>query len=1094
MSYVFRIHNHGAVPAEKPMDANGVMDWTRTQYFEGQLNNAIDVGTIVGNIGTSIPSIFARAMLFDLAFKETGRHVHKISSINTKLISECLDMLELLYQHGSDTHLVVKKWVAANQIHALIHSGDEKLQKLGNVLNDNLGSIGNPNEIYLFYWKDIPTSEMTEREVLIGASSPLTLVFTSPNWIREMVEYGWSNKFKRTDNTPMFDVNHPEALEDRYVEFRKMLFDLRMAYNAELGSQAKGLYQYIIDSIANARAVVPPMTILDYGNTYKNIGHCAAGVIPICYKEIVPNGGYIMKLTKAFSAGFKVPMALTDEGVTGVPYIGASLWGHNKIDDAYVLSHEKEEDRELPGGMGVQYPFVCTHDFLEDKILRLEAPLKRDKFLTLTAYNNGTQLSQEFLLPLKQKFFKYFTLEDLKDITKITTLGNGSVQVTLNIPIVDPNHPTIIFKKVYDNEHIHNLSRSQIGFYPFYRTDTPALNRYEVVSTGSPKLSFYTLNQADEIKVTSIQRSNAIGLNIPTFYYSIEQAFDYVIVSDGNVRGMIIPKMTQIEMAKNTKTFKFAIDFGTSNTMIAYSEGTDHAREFVEDSSTYVVYLHEHNGTYIEPLGREFMPTSIKDNDKIEFPIKTAVCEVTDYQGSNNNEIFGKINVGFAFMREAILKMESSCYEYDTDLKWSLENNPGKQDCTARVRHFCLGLLWLIKNKAILGGGSDNFSVRLTFPKSMLNTDLFYDRGALATGTGTWQWAARSLGLNNITFDDSIGESEAPYYKTVRDMCDMLNVDIGGGTTDLFFVVRNPVPGCCKFQSVRFAANDLWGDGYGVGATIGGNGFVQYIQQCLHQDNRHDVDNIVNTAKSSSDVMAMLFNRDADLLTSQKIKGNDNLRSVLIIHFTALLYHIARVVKSQRIPIPKDITFSGMGSLYIKLISSQDSRLTTFVRDTLEYLTDMKAPVNFNLMFGSLADAKQNTALGALEHDCIAATYDLSNLPNNEVNEQGLDSNKILDYQSVLSDNDNVIYEQSKLVFDDFITFLSSDVFSQAINNNFGFGIPKAMIDSLKDLSSQSFINVKALLPTNAPGATVRDSLFLWHIKGALYQLAVQYH
>lgn len=180
-----------------------------------------------------------------------------------------------------------------------------------------------------------------------------------------------------------------------------------------------------------------------------------------------------MKLTKAFSAGFKVPMALTDEGVTGVPYIGASLWGHNKIDDAYVLSHEKEEDRELPGGMGVQYPFVCTHDFLEDKILRLEAPLKRDKFLTLTAYNNGTQLSQEFLLPLKQKFFKYFTLEDLKDITKITTLGNGSVQVTLNIPIVDPNHPTIIFKKVYDNEHIHNLSRSQIGFYPFIERILP---------------------------------------------------------------------------------------------------------------------------------------------------------------------------------------------------------------------------------------------------------------------------------------------------------------------------------------------------------------------------------------------------------------------------------------------------------------------------------------------------------------------------------------------------------------------------------------------------------------------------------------------
>ena len=80
-------------------------------------------------------------------------------------------------------------------------------------------------------------------------------------------------------------------------------------------------------------------------------------------------------------------------------------------------------------------------------------------------------------------------------------------------------------------------------------------------------------------------------------------------------------------------------------------------------------------------------------------------------------------------------------------------------------------------------------------------------------------------------------------------MCDMLNVDIGGGTQQFgfVFVVRNLFLAFCKFQSAAFwwFANDLFGGWLsGVGATIGGNSLLSSISNNVHIDNRHDVDNI----------------------------------------------------------------------------------------------------------------------------------------------------------------------------------------------------------------------------------------------------------
>lgn len=1096
MAYVFRIHNH-ANGGPTPQVAANVKDWTKTQYFEGLLNNAIKVRDNVGSIGTSIPNIFARIMLFDIAFSETAKNMHSPATptANTKIISECLDMLELLYQKGNDDkHLIVKKWDAASQIQYLTNSGNAKLQNLAKVLQANLQFIGNPLAIYLFYWKDVPAGWTNECEVLIGGTSPLSLVFTSPNWVRKLKDCGWQNKFQRTGGGKMFDDNHPLALENRHGDFRKMLFDMRMAYSDVLDSQAKGLYQYIKDAIGSTP--VPPIDPATFLATYSqidrnDIGFIAASALPLVYKQIAPNDNYVMRISQTLAPGVKTPMALTDGGLgAGVPYIGGQPW-NNTIDEAYVRTIDIFE-RQLPGGVGVKYPFVCASDFLEDNIIEIDAPIKRDKFLTLTTNGaNGAPTEQKYLMPLKPTFFKFFKIVDLKNMMEITPSGSDVV-VTLKIPVNNAAPNIITMRKTYDRNHIHKVGNNQIGFYPFYKVvDKPALNRYAVASTGTPRLSFFN-EDGSQIVSQPTERTKSEGMVIATNYYMVKSGFDYVVVDDGGVRGMIVPIMPEIMVTRAGSDYKFAIDFGTSNTMVAYRIDMGTPIEMNVKSSDYAVYLHKHTNTYYTFLTREFMPTTFEDDASVAFPVKTAVCEKWNYHTTMGNvELFGMLNAGFNFMKEDVYKLRNS-YQYATDLKWSLESNPGNTDNLARVRHFCMSILWLAKNVALMGQGKVDFEVYLTFPKSMLGTDIFYD----GEGGGAWEWAARELGLTNIHFNDNISESEAPYYKMVNAACDMLNVDIGGGTTDLFFVVKSAMPNYCKYQSVRFAANDLWDDGYGVSISKNGsNGFVQYIKNTLAGSGQ-DISKIIETASSSADVMAVLFSRDNQYNTSGMIKANAYLRSILVLHFTALLFHIARIIKRQDLPIPRDITFSGMGSLYIGLFKTK--AMLSFVRGVLTSLTGKQVPTGFNLKFGTKNEAKQNTALGALARDLVVAAanaFDLSNLEMSAINEQGIDGD-ILRYDDVANDNKNGnrIYQQSKAIFDQFVEYLRSHDYQTLSNNTLGFGVEARMIDDLARFGGQSYNNVKAKMPTTALAATIHDSLFFWHIKDALYELSVRYN
>ena len=127
MAYAFRIHEPKTQGAgvTAPVAASTMSGWTATSEIKGSLLSNITIQSAHGKMGTSIPSIFARMFLFDIAFQSfNGRNITDLTTppenlkMEASLVAECLDLMEFLFQHGSDPKLVIKHWNSAAQIAA----------------------------------------------------------------------------------------------------------------------------------------------------------------------------------------------------------------------------------------------------------------------------------------------------------------------------------------------------------------------------------------------------------------------------------------------------------------------------------------------------------------------------------------------------------------------------------------------------------------------------------------------------------------------------------------------------------------------------------------------------------------------------------------------------------------------------------------------------------------------------------------------------------------------------------------------------------------------------------------------------------------
>lgn len=1124
MPYVFRIHKQNGNAPHPAVFGSG---WEDSAYLTDALLGEIVTGQNVGRMGTSIPSIFARPMLFQTAFNTITPQEYSGNGVNQKIVSEALDMLEFLSQNARSQKLSIEDWVAATQLATLRRSKNPALRRLADAIDAHLGKIGNPNKITLFFWEDTDTKG-DKVKVLIGGTSLSTLVFTSPNWSRKMKECGWT--FKRTDGSKFF-VDDVKSLAERNSDFQDMIFNLRLTYDTEFQAQCggnTGLNSYIWNTMQMMHNIPPVMDRHDFDEKYPAVDNVYAGQIPIPYKTMtMTQSGYRMKPTskryeqKTTAGGqavnVPVPLALNDNGVAGVEYVDNSYWLPTySINEAHVRTTPSLIDRDLPGDMGIKYPYVTVYDFLEDSIIEVPGAIDNTRFLTL--FNGDSR----YLVPLKQQFFDFFDIKDLegvnsytgKPLVEIKSANGKEVVVTINVPITDPAARSIPLSKTYSGDAIIKRAKSvEIAFFPFYRVvNRPSLDVYAVMlsSEKGASLNFYKLGPTRIEKVMSegMERTAPTLILHATKHYEVKSTIDIVeVVLPDNKKAIVIPKMTEINMG--TVDFKFAIDFGTSNTFIAYKKVGDNnisTLDFgvhqtgegrTDDTQTVYLYSPDNIPTMIDTYQREFMlPTLGQENSIGHFPIKTSVCEVSLFENQPFMKLFGNVNIGFKFQNEIAVKNIPNA-KYYTKLKWALEENPGDRLPSWRVLAFCKEILWLVKNKALLNGGNDDFKVMLTFPESMIDRSVFLDQ---ATDTGVWNEAAKELGLDSTNmFDESVTESEAPYYMVVEGNDNMLNVDIGGGTTDMFLVRRldkvgNALPEPeAVYTSVKFAADDLWGDGAGARQnTTGNNGFCQYLSQKI-KDNGGDISGITNLVDRSADIMAALFSNEDKFKTSLLIRQDNVLRSVILLHYTGLLFSIARLLQKMDAGIPRIISFTGMGSKYLSLISTNNARLTSFTEKVLKMLTGCRPPANFKVDT-HYKNAKEVTAKGALSKDFVKPAFHIPQNTTRSYTDLGADSYPTLTYAEIRNGKMiNAIRKDARKVFDQFIQFVESSDFGKLTGDEFQISIPKELITELKNTADQSFNNVQGGVPAAYDQRTVTDNLFFWFLKDSLCKLSLKF-
>lgn len=1100
--------------------------WEKTAVYDevriARISDTIGAGIALAKMGTSIPTPFARIQLFDTAFAQVNSLGHDDTSVYGKLVSECLDFLEFIFNYGHQ--ITIKKWNVNEQIGNLKLS-TPKHQKLGSCLEKFALDL-NVKDIYLFYYNN----------VLIGGSSPYTLVYTSPNWQRLKP----TTNAKGLAGNVLFDdyaslTVQPTALHRRHITFREYLTKFIIAFHRVGNFNNTQFYKYVYDNqdrydnemklfyqqntALDAYDVSKFRTdfdVLQVGADIDVLGLGGNDTLYIgCKKQIDPKGVDIVSpdyQIVATSNRFmkhcqKPPLVLNDYGITSAIYVGGQPWAANTLLTRYP--NQSMNDRVLPGGGNVKYPYLTDADFLEDKLLQMCYSINQKAF-----YSFG---EDKYLLPLKPAFFNYYNIEDINNVSGLSftmkEVGDD-VEVTLSIPVKCQTHPFIEMKKVYrKNEDIvvvPAIPGFSMAIFPSYQLQNTSIpNIYSVLihdsrKNGGLSTRFYAIREDGLEQVNETQRM--VRTPEGSTYLSVKKAFDVIAVDWDGATAILIPKFKKVEPNAVAQGITVGIDFGTTNSYIclSYNNGANPEPLEITRDDIQVLTLNEvdlSEGNYgdkykdsfagmiafNQAIDREFAPLLLGNQSDVRFPYRTVTCENKAFAGHTKPMLFGNIDLGFNFMKEIV---DLSDVLYNTNIKWDIEHSTGNlTDSENRVKAFCQQIAWMVKNKIMLSDNpATNFSVYLTFPYTMSNrkqSDI----------EDFWEDAfTKMMGAGNVKIKSSY-ESIAPYYYMIGNgeqfTQNALNVDIGGGTTDMLFA--DIEKGVFMYNSSLFAGNDIWGDGKQlVMQSRLDNGFVKYFETLLNagqlsvdQRRKDAYEKYKKLVHTSADLMSYIFRYEEEFRFINYIRNSNKLMPILYTHLGAIVYHIAQVLKEKKMTVPTTITFSGMGAKYILLIAKENV-ISDLIKKLLAQFMgyglddkDNKMPPGFKVSFQ--ASPKEVTAKGAMLED-NSALDDIKKYNKEELCVYGFNgSPKHLEYK------DAKIYKTAVLdVFEQFIKdFLENEDIRRYLKKKFEVDFSPAFIDVLRKQAGMGF---DLMTKSKSDDEEIEETLFFWPLKNGLYE------
>ena len=1031
-------------------------------------------GGLSENPRTAIPSPFAQLDLVKNAFEHLASNARLAGTMMDKrLVSNALDVAQLFFDfenHKDYLHIV--RWNREEQIARLKSEPEHRLY--GETLELFLASDTKYNFNMLTDWYILLWNSQ-----VIGATSPSSLTIAVPRESEQPIQ-----GIKVEQGISLFD-SETRDLWQRDEDFVYYMFMLFNAFPT-LRMTIKGVYDYMLknkDIIMQEKPalynrltqVVPNLEALSQELAPRLVERLDLEFDPFVGDDEVTVLGARFYHKRA--RDIRTAAATSDFVIAPTREVGETLPlvlrnNFNGSVDHYIYI-DKEWDsstqvytsgipvakRKLPD-TSIEYPFLTTGDFLQDTLIRLSGPVDDAHFFNGNIINKAMVSRNGYLLPLTQEFFKYFNAADVtrqvhgRNMMEMEELSDGSVNVTLRIPLkkrfieLTRNYypiddPSWHFDEKRGTGRIITNVVLSTAIFPFVRTDYKddyTVQLFTMIDGGKATLEFFNDGLTQErIKCSDKVRSQS---SYTTAYYDLEGSFDFVQANietpSGAFTGYIVPLWKPY--VASSKELIFAVDFGTTNSHVEWSERGNDAQtlEFAHGEHQVLIASLLKRGTllFADQLQRvEFLPSDI--DNVYGFPLRSALAR--NAVSTGGHKLFGDINIPFLYERQYF-----DGYDITTNLKWM-------GDITLS-REFLRELVLLIKAKVLLENGDLNrTNIVYFFPVSMGGSD----RRKL---DDTWNELYHTYFGDDTSHLQALPESIAPAYFYKGDDVSggsFVSIDIGGGTTDT--VIYQPtenrldtVP--VALSSFRFAGDAIFGDAfterdadnnplirhYGeyFKRLISKNSDISYLNSIL-QD--------VLKRKRSQDVNAFLFSIenveqlrnlrevDRNIYSYNTLLRNDQQRKLIFMYFyAAIIYYIAHSMRARDYEMPKQIYFSGTGSKILNILGSKD-QVEEFTQLILERVFGKQYTERFSIKIEHKSP-KQITCRGGIRLETLRmdGNVDVRQLTPRNVNAMkycySMIGNKPLTIKSVyeIETRDQLIEQVNK--FNEFFIGLCDNV------------------------------------------------------------------
>lgn len=949
---------------------NANVGWFDAQAYGTQAISEIvdpDGGTSLKEI-TSIPSPFARMDLVMTAFHEINKAIgdleakqsltdsqlkHMLTCGNeqrptmyNRLVSEVFDVAEIFFnfEHLRDRFEIIV-WDAHNDI--------DNDNTLGRTLQKYLKAdadaynFSRMNRLYLLNYigPDRPNTIN-----IVGATSPVTMFFPTANdmsYVSKHVIFGNDRPFDQIYN-PLFN---------RDFELIKYLFAFR-AHNVqfatffrELNTYLDYTYRVLSNNQKNELSALDNTSILAYNTISVDVVQANMVEIlgmPLHTKIIETNWTSDFYIKSTIYEGENTPMVLPVE--SGNSYANwkytTDKWGTTR--KAPYICETLWRNRTLPDA-NCDYPYLTISDFLEDTIIRIPYALNEKRF-----YNGGYSCETKadddkdsYLLPLTDTFFTFFTPKELIEGNMLTIKENvGGIKVLLRIPV---SNGIIEYSRVYyegqqpdakNNEGTVTETKIGLGIMPMVKFSNNVSPHYRVAyfdkGRKEASISFHEGTSSIALDVTCTERSpkDLEGRGCSHEAYALEHNFDRIKVRIDNSYNFIIPKF--IEKGRGTK-YIFAVDFGTTNTHIEYC--TDHTPTPLPFKIGHdEVQLHKLHNNYIDSdirgaFEQDFIPETVgavingHPADRYGFPMRTVFAEKNGINYNTNPLPLCEGNIPFQYEHEPTPEWNV----IKTELKWSGGGAVDDKRLSLNIET----LFILLRNKVILGDGNiADTKIVWFYPASMTP-------GKVNRFRRIWSDAYQKYFGGPATNLIDISESKAPVLNFQDVPENIITIDIGGGTTDVFVVEESNDR---MLLSFRFASNAIFGDAWK--STPAKNGFVKrYLsnfEKVLRDNGKQELLSALEQIKlqnKSTDIIAFLFslagkrtNNNNSLDFLQRLIDDDKMRYVFILFYGSIFYFIAQTMKARGVRKPQAICFSGNGSRTVDVLSTNPDSVGRFAK------------------------------------------------------------------------------------------------------------------------------------------------------------------